>query len=498
MRKRFIREALDEYASRHVPPDRDLWPAIRQRVQARRRFGSFRPPATRPGALSPGGRAREEDPGMGRPGRRDAWSRVRWGANALAGLTLLAVCALALALVLPGMRGGGRRVGVTPTGSAAARPSSCTEALLPQKPATPPARPVPATPTGREAALYVACAFEQDPGLRRADEAGLVQHLNAAQTVDGFTLTVERFYADANQIVVGYTIRAADWITDDHRLDPVRPTLTDSAGRTYQRSGNFQGGYSGFGGPERLNAGVVSFDASPLPPDTREETFRLSFPQAPITSIRPLRDQPTPAVTTTYNPAGTPIGQMAVGGPARRMEQVGVAGPWEFSLTLLVVHARIAEVNQSVTSAVAASYSQGDPEVVVPRCASCPAAPPEGIAITVERVVATPSETRVYLRVAAPDLGPRAGQWEIRRIGIEDPVSKPAQDITAQPGTMRRPDGGYLVRFSNPLYDKPAGEWTVAIGELFTVIPPDPADRSGRGGVIVRLTGEWVFRFEMR
>jgi hypothetical protein len=93
MRKRFIREALDEYAGRHVPADRDLWPAIRERAQARRRLGAFWLPATRPGAVSPGGRARGEEPRAAGRGRRDGWSGVRRGANALAGLLLLAVAA---------------------------------------------------------------------------------------------------------------------------------------------------------------------------------------------------------------------------------------------------------------------------------------------------------------------------------------------------------------------------------------------------------------------
>ncbi|MDP9375867.1 MAG: hypothetical protein M3Q65_26135 [Chloroflexota bacterium] len=111
----------------------------------------------------------------------------------------------------------------------------------------------------------------------------------------------------------------------------------------------------------------------------------------------------------------------------------------------------------------------------------------------------TPSETRVYLRFTAPYAGPGGGRWEVRDIGIADPVSKPAQDIRELEGGRGQRDrnGGYVVGFSNPLYDKPAGEWTLNIGELFTVLPPDPNDRSGRGGVIVRLNGQWTYRFTM-
>src|SRR5690349_3629474 len=42
MNKRFVRRALDEYATRHMPPRPDLWPAIRGQVRpappAPRRF----------------------------------------------------------------------------------------------------------------------------------------------------------------------------------------------------------------------------------------------------------------------------------------------------------------------------------------------------------------------------------------------------------------------------------------------------------------------------
>lgn len=427
--------------------------------------------------------------------RRRPWAAVRAVANGLAVALLVATLVGALVLIMRGPAVG--RGGTASSPTHPERPSSCTEALLPQQPATPPNRVIPATPTGREAALYVPCAFEREASLRRADAAGLVQHLAATQTVGGFTLTVQRFYADGNRIVIGYTIAAADWITDDHRLGFGEVTLTDSAGRAYGPNTNVRGGYSGFGGPERLNAAVLSFDGSLLPPDVREETFRLRVGALSITSISGQHRQPPPPTTAIDNDQSTPVGQQGIAQPVPAAAPVGTAGPWDVSITAPVVPARIAEVDQTVAAAVVAHYSQGDPEMPVPPCAACPTAPVEAIPLTLERVRVTPSETRVYLRVAAPTLGPRGGQWEVRGIGIEDPDSKPAQDFQELEGTRRLPDGRQVVSFSNPLYDKPAGEWTLTIGELFTVVPPDPADRSGRGGVIVRLTGQWTYHFTM-
>ncbi|MDP9375869.1 MAG: DUF4179 domain-containing protein [Chloroflexota bacterium] len=426
-------------------------------------------------------------------------SVILTGANALASAAVIAVLVLALVLVL---RGPGRGVGPAAAPTQQTESSACPPSLLPVTPATPPNTPIPATPTGREASLFVACAFERDPGLRRAEEVGLVQHPNASQTVNGFTLTVQRFYADANRIVVGYTIAAADWITGDHRLDH-RPfagglKLTDSAGRTYQEDGRYRVSYGGFG-PERLAAYIVGFDASGLPPAGGEETFRLSFAESPIDNYRPLREQPPPVPTVIPNAEGTPAGRViAPAAPPVRPERAGTAGPWEITLIAPVSPGRIAEVNQTVTSNVVASYSFGaEVETPVSRCAACPGAPLQGIAIAVERVVVTLSETRVYLRFTGPELDQRAGGWEVRGIGIEDSVSKPEQDIPmGQFARPPRPDSVYVVSFSNPLYDKPRGEWTLNIGELLTTVPPEPA-RSERGSVIVRLKGQWTYRFTM-
>jgi len=37
-------------------------------------------------------------------------------------------------------------------------------------------------------------------------QAGLVREVNLPQSTCGFTMTIQRVYADANRVVVGYTI----------------------------------------------------------------------------------------------------------------------------------------------------------------------------------------------------------------------------------------------------------------------------------------------------
>lgn len=232
----------------------------------------------------PVGARDQRAPRATRPGRRP-WSVLLTGANALAAAAVVAVLVLALALVL---RGSGRSLGST-------QPAPSSACALPKKPAK---------PTGRDVSLFVPCMFEREPSLRRADEAGLVLHPGTSQTVSGFTLTVQRFYANTNRIVVGYTIAGPDYL--EHRPFAGGLTITDSAGRTYQEDGRYRSGYGGFG-PERVDAYIAGFDASGRPPVGGEETFHLRFVARP----------------------GHP-------------ERVGTAGPWEITLSAPVSAARSA------------------------------------------------------------------------------------------------------------------------------------------------------------
>ena len=49
-------------------------------------------------------------------------------------------------------------------------------------------------------------AFSLRPGMAHIMQAGLVREVNLPQSTCGFTMTIQRVYADANRVVVGYTI----------------------------------------------------------------------------------------------------------------------------------------------------------------------------------------------------------------------------------------------------------------------------------------------------
>lgn len=489
-----------ELARHRAPaPDAAFTSTLRRRlVQSQPREGVMtdhpdsRQTAAQPTPARRAAATRQAEPPAPRQSRRRPWSIFVTGANGLATAALVAVLIVASVFALrgPGNRGPAQG-GASPT---AAQASACEGTLAPLKYATPSDRPIPATPTGREGELYIACAFEQDLGLQRATAAGLVQMLNAEQTVGDFTLVIDRVYADANRFVVGYKLRANKPLANDHRVMLHPPALSDSTGRTY-RPTNSSFMASG-GGQDGSQSSVYSFDMSLLPPDVREETFRLTFEEMPIEDMGAFRNQPVPTPITVYNAEGTPISQV-VPARAQRPERVGAAGPFEFTLTLPITPSRIAELDQTLSVPVTATYSRavGDGEAPGQRCAVCPAAPAEGIAITLERVVVTPSEARVFLRFTPPDIQ-KHGRWQVRGVGIEDSNSPPMQVPTGQIESRRDQSDSYVITFANPLYDKPAGEWTLNVRELYAYIFHEPTNPSAQR-TIVRLNGDWTFRFTM-
>ncbi len=52
--------------------------------------------------------------------------------------------------------------------------------------------------------------FQTDPGLQQVELLGLGHDLNISQTVDGVTVTLGRAYADANRVVLAFTVRSED------------------------------------------------------------------------------------------------------------------------------------------------------------------------------------------------------------------------------------------------------------------------------------------------
>ncbi len=160
-----------------------------------------------------------------------------------------------------------------------------------------------------------------------------------------------------------------------------------------------------------------------------------------------------------------------------------IVGPWLFSFTLPVLPVRVAEVNQTVAVSGSPTYFQQGKRVA--RCDGCPPVDAESMAVRLERVSVTASETRVYLRLPAAQ-GLLENRWTpIVRVGGAGWDSH--QGPRGSEGGRPMPDGLYVYSFSNSFYDR-HGEWTLTVEELVGELPQP-------GALQIRVSGPWIFRF---
>jgi hypothetical protein len=301
------------------------------------------------------------------------------------------------------------------------------------------------------AAPAVGRLFQQEPGLQHVEEADLVQELDLSQTVNSVTVTLERAYADANRIAVGYSVKDRDG--QRYHTDPL--TLTDADGTVFPgTTGLGAAGKSAIFGielPPGEEANVLCFDAAAVEGAPAELDLRLVVEVTEL--VLP---------TDTEGPSPTPAGS-----PAKPGEPIAVelepmppgdtVGTFTFDFSVPFIPGRVAEVDQTVEAA--------------------------GVAVTLQRMVVTPSETRATLRFDPP------GDVETRWTSI---VKLKA------PGDVRSRSRFYSVAddspvhtygFLAPLYDR-RGEWTLTVNELVGTELVPPYEN-------VRLTGPWVFRFRV-
>ena len=363
-------QILQEIAEQEVPASLDLWPAIRARVQPRRR-------SSRWAQLMP-------------------TTRLGWAFMAL--VLCLAFGAVAYAMV-----------------------------------------PV------------VSRLFQQEAGLRHVEQANLVQELNLSQTVDGVTVTLERAYADANRIVVGYTIKGPN----GQRYDARHLTLTDAAGTVFL--GTIGYGVYGVTGqsdilrvslPPGEGAYVLAFDAAPVQGAPTKLDLRLVME---VEELVLPPDAPSPSPTLAGSPAEPPEPMVVELLP---MPMGAIVGPFIFDFSVPFIAGRVIKVQHIVEAA--------------------------GVAVRLERIVVTPSETRAFLCFEPPD-GDGKEWTPIVTLDIAD-ESIPMVNETGE-------EGCYSCDFFAPIYDQ-RGEWTLTVTEL---VGFDLAQPWGQ----TRLAGPWVFRFRV-
>jgi hypothetical protein len=301
--------------------------------------------------------------------------------------------------------------------------------------------------------------FEQESGLQYVTQSDLVQELALSQTVDGITVTLERAYADANRIVIGFTLQTPG----DRRYEAHRLTLTDAAGNSFPRTVGY--GVTGQSDiykaslPPGEGAYAFEFDASGVVGAPEELSLRLmmelegwALPMS--TSDDPQEEGPLSLRVAPQPPPLEQAGSMTVELEPLPVGDV-VAGPFTFDFRVPFIQGHTVEVQQTTEAA--------------------------GVAITLEKVIITPSETQATLCFVAPD---KRKEWLlITEDGGEDRYGGTINRLNEGSEKCHRLiySGALPVRF---------GRGTLKVTELVGFDPTGAGEQT-------RLAGPWVFRFRM-
>ncbi len=269
-------------------------------------------------------------------------------------------------------------------------------------------------------------AFRVEPGLRHIEQAGLGQEVNLSQTVDGVTVTLQRVYADANRIIVGYTVSGPT--AQKHGFPET--ILTDDRGNVF---------------PHSTEAAQPEF---PPYAEAAQDIYIKTI--GCVSSFEADAVQGTPATLSLHLLIDLVSMETAT-------------GPFTFDFSVPFDAGRDVEVQQTVEAA--------------------------GVAMRLERVVVTPSETRAILCFTPPDGNSDRWRASVATLDTGDWQNHDGFAIN----TDRRIVGEEVCNrysFLDPLLDDQRGLWTLMVDELYERNPAQP-DK------LMRLSGPWVFRFRV-
>jgi hypothetical protein len=276
-------------------------------------------------------------------------------------------------------------------------------------------------------------AFGMDAGTNRIVTENLGKKLDLSQTVNGFTVTIERVYADANEIVIGYSVSGPPdrAFNNFHASGPQRgwtPTLVDDAGREYHHTpiGWGAGVEDGKGGY------LLRYDTGPIVSNPAELRLRLTIDTLDVI-------ERVPAGTPTLpGRSATPLPQKGAEPADYCLPEIciyTVAGPFTFDFTVPFAASRVAEPHQAVDVG--------------------------GQSLTLDRVATTPTGTVVTLRGAGPHASVTlTGGGKTYTLTASDyffpvqPGAVPAQGIPEQPVDY------YTI--TDPLPERQA-DWTITV-----------------------------------
>ena len=244
-------------------------------------------------------------------------------------------------------------------------------------------------------------------GWRTAWNRGAI--VGVSQTIDGYSVTIERAYADTNQAMLGITVRDLG----DRGWTQVSATyadVTDEQGRAFGHSG-------GQSIPDGSSvAANLAWLTPPVGLAPGEHTLRVSIPTISV------RDSSTPPPAASAEEANA-------GDTWSPWHEI--AGPWTFTIPLVVPGGSVARPDSAATIG--------------------------GIEVRLSRVTVSPSSVNATLRVTG---GGTAGQWA--------PIGQFEHAGASYPITVSSLGGGDGAITIAALDGTPSasGDWTLRIDEL--------------------------------
>jgi hypothetical protein len=275
--------------------------------------------------------------------------------------------------------------------------------------------------------------FHWEPGAGHVFDSHLLQPVHESRQVGDFTVTIQDVYADANRVIIGDTV-AVPAGHGYNGFEFIHPVLTDQFGTVLSMRGGYGSGVRGTAG-----ADLVWYDAGVI--TQHPTTLRLHLSADGIGGVEHAG---SPDVTSFQR-----------------------QGPLVFDFTVPFNAGRVAELHQRQTVG--------------------------GATVTLERVVVTPSETRVYLSGVGPDA--------IATLAVNGWTSDPNQNHDLGPSMGWVTDDGLTTMSYEDALAGEHGQWTltVALSNAVGVAVPTPLVPGGAPQTAPWASsgGPWVFHFNV-
>lgn len=270
-----------------------------------------------------------------------------------------------------------------------------------------------------------------DGGLRTAWDRAAI--LGISQTIDGYRVTIERAYADPNQLMLAISVHDLD-NRGSTQVAAMGADVTDERGRPFE-------GSIGTSSPDGSSAAAnLAWFRPPAGLTSGQHTLHVSIPSISV------RDNTTP-------PPDEPSGTEKGGDSWNPWHEV--AGPWTFTIPLDVAGGSVARPDS--------------------------AARVGGTEVRLMQVTVSPSSVNATIGVTS---GEEGGPWtpigQFEHVGRVYPITL---------STLRSDGGGDGAIFLQALdgTTSASGDWTLRIDELV----------GEGGTQQVRLSGPWEITFSM-